>query len=489
MRGQHIAGNSRRPQSGVALLIAIFVLMLVSVIAICLIVSAGTETALDSNYRSSANVYYAAVAGLEEARGRLLSKNPDYFNKTPANFIPTTGAPPLPVGVVRYITNPVGTEDVLTVYPDNEYATEGLPAPTDTKTLASVSGNNAQGIPGPLYKWVRITAATERSLQLHVDGLTTPYDSTTALYYDGSHLNLSQTGSQAFAITSLAVLPNGTKKLLQYVVAPAPISLPPLLAALTLSGTATSGAVFQPPNKSTTTQYAVTGAPFDCFAHSTTGASIPAIGVLTDTDKANAVTEINNIGNINKYTGISTAPDVENISASYPANLLLPSQLDALAQTVAQSADAVVPNGSNAAQTAYLTSLGMNASHPITVVANGDLDISNWSNDGYGLLLVTGTFTYDPDTNWFGIVLVIGQGRVRNLQNRQYKVINGAMFVAKTRDSSGNLLPDSGGLGAASVMFNPIMQGNGVEYSNCSILQAQPTGNFKVVSFRELQQQ
>ena len=60
----------RNQEAGVALLIAIFALMLISVVAISLIVSAGTESALSGNYRSSTSAYYAATAGLEEGRGR-----------------------------------------------------------------------------------------------------------------------------------------------------------------------------------------------------------------------------------------------------------------------------------------------------------------------------------------------------------------------------------------------------------------------------------
>ncbi len=69
----------RRSEEGIALLIAIFVLLLISVVAIALLVSSGTETALGANYRASSTVYYAALAGLEEARGRLLPKSPNYF--------------------------------------------------------------------------------------------------------------------------------------------------------------------------------------------------------------------------------------------------------------------------------------------------------------------------------------------------------------------------------------------------------------------------
>ena len=159
-------------------------------------------------------------------------------------------------------------------------------------------------------------------------------------------------------------------------------------------------------------------------------------------------------------------------------------------QTIVQNADVIIPSGPvtyplPTVTGSALTPLGMSPTNPLTVVVNGNLDISNWSNDGYGLLLVTGTFTYDPDTNWYGIILVIGQGVVNNSQNGQYKQINGAMFVAQTRDSSGNLLPD---LGGASVSFLAAMQGNGMRCSSCWIQRAQPTSSYKVLSFHEIPQ-
>jgi Tfp pilus assembly protein PilX len=47
----------RRSEAGVALLIAMFAVLLVSLAAISLILSAGTESALAGNYRSSASAY------------------------------------------------------------------------------------------------------------------------------------------------------------------------------------------------------------------------------------------------------------------------------------------------------------------------------------------------------------------------------------------------------------------------------------------------
>jgi hypothetical protein len=494
----------------VVLLIAIFVLMLVSIVAIALILSAGTESALTSNYRSSAGVYYAAVAGLEEARGRLLPKNPDYFNKSDASFLPTGGAT-FPLNWVRYITNPsasdgvVNPQDTASPYFDSEYQQDSYPATAITsgtlnvRTLASISGTNAAGIPGPLFKWVRINAVTEKSLNIQVDS-GNPNDGTTPLYYDYAHVDSSLklrpslivpagtppgTAVQALQVTALAVLPNGSRKLLQYLVAPVPVKLPPLLAALTLSGSPGQHAAFHQPNGNA--QYAVDGRDHDCLGNViASGATVAAIGVFQNSDKALAVGGIPS-GNRSKYMGLSAAPDVEDISGLFDPNLQKPSQLDALAQSIIPYRDAMVPAGSNSTQISFLTSLGMSTTNPLVVVANGDLDITNWSHDGYGLLLVTGTFTYDPDTNWYGIVLVIGKGAVGG-DHQQYKVINGAMLVAKTRDTYGVLLPDSGGLGGASVVYDDSMQGAGVAYSTCSIQKVIPPANYQVLSFHEIPQ-
>src|SRR5208282_1865343 len=127
-------------ERGAALLIAIFALLLISVVAIALIVSTGTDSALTGNYRTSTSAYYAAVAGLEEARGRLLWKNPNYINITNSysNLLapagPPSGVAPVTWGLrqVMYIINPGPGETVDPTttsanpanYPDTEYVKE-----------------------------------------------------------------------------------------------------------------------------------------------------------------------------------------------------------------------------------------------------------------------------------------------------------------------------------------------------------------------------
>jgi Tfp pilus assembly protein PilX len=493
-------------EEGIALLISIFILLLISIVAIALIVASGTESSLAGNYRSATGVYYAALAGLEEARGRLLTNSASSFKSTaPAGFLPSPGTA-LPIGYVRFVVNPgPGDGNVLTTYLDNEYSTEFTAGSSDTKTTASIWTspplNTALNFPGPLYKWVRINAVSEQWLRQGLGQDVAPFDGkidSTPLFYDGTKLtDVPSSGSQVLEITSLAVLPNGSQKLLQYLIAPGPIALPPFLAALTLSGSPGNGVTFHAPASNST--YAVKGDDQDCSGN-LTGQKYPAIGLLTNSN-SDIVQVKNGIPTAYQpyYTGVNNpgpyVPDVEDISSSFlPLSLQSPSNLDALAQSIIQNADAVVitptPSGTppylGTATGADLTPLGMSSTNPLTVVVNGNLDISNWSTDGYGLLLVTGTFTYDPDTTWNGIILVIGQGKV-NGSNAQYKQINGAMLVAKTRDLNNQVLTGLN-LGGASVQFTDSMQGNGIRYSACWIQKARPKGKYKILSFREISQ-
>jgi hypothetical protein len=501
----------RRQESGTALLIALFSLLLVAVVAIAMVIASGTESSLSGNYKSATTVYYAARAGLEEARGRMHPKNPDYLNKGGPIFNGATFIPPATMQLteVRYIINDPGASPNTpgNPYYDQEYFSEFNVAIENRNvfTIPSVSG--VSGTQGPPYKWVRINPITEAALKTDVNADNTQ-DPITPLFYDKQHVDSSgatpvirpglifnpaltanpgavPSAVQAFEITSLAVLPNGSQKMLQYIVAGVPFNIP-IPAALTLSGSNGNPATFKPP-ASTNTQFAVSGMDHDCNGNSLGIPKLPAIGVFPGTDIAGIKAAIPT-ANQPQYTGSGgTTPDIEDISALFPPNLMLPSQLDALAQSIIQNADAVVPQGTSWQQTSFLTSLNMSPSNPLVVVANGNLDITNWSHDGYGLLLVTGTFTYDPDTNWFGLILVIGAGNVGG-DHMQYKTINGAMLVAQTRHSDGSLLPDAGGLGGATVSFASGMQGNGIAYSSCWAQRVIPTPKYSVISFHEIAQ-
>jgi hypothetical protein len=487
----------RRSQAGVALLIAIFVLMLISVTAIALIISSGTETALAGNYRSSASTYYAALAGIEEARGRLLPSNPDYLGA----FVAPPGTQ-LPLGQVRYITNPVAAENVLALYPDTQYDKEfgnGALAGATVQSTASVS--TVAGIQGPLYKWVRINAVTEKSLNLDVNA-DSNFDGNTPLYYDFACadtppgnpgpslcLNHSPNAVQALEITALAASPNGSQKLLQYVVAPSTLNLNftgssssnvSFPSALTLVG---NNVNFDGPSS---TSFNINGNDqFSVGACAPGTSAVSAIGYTNGADSSlSNILKGNVTDNKSHYLGAGTmSPNVSNVSG-LPPNFQTPSGLDALVQTITQNADVVLTGPTDETK---LPST-MSSTNPMTIVVKGDFDLGNQFN-GFGVLVVTGIFSYDTDSSWKGVILVIGQGTViSNHLTTADGQIDGAILVAKTRDSSGNLLPNLG-----SAYFKSDLDGGGlgIYYSTCwlnAVAGPQRPLKYQVLSYHQLPQ-
>lgn len=506
-------------ESGAALLIAIFALLLISVVAIALIVSSGTDTALARNYRTSTNAYYAALAGVEEARGRLLPTNP--------NFIPLPGSP-MPLTQVIYIINPLGGETVApdntgnpATYPDTEYFQEfGVDVSTRVVTkYASVSP--VAGLPGPAYKWVRINPVTEQSLgdpggpapvgvDINSDGTV---DQFTPLFYDPENKNgfgaLSpglienatppQTAGQALEITAYAVLPSGGRQMLQYVVRPLVIfpslNQPQFPAALTLAG---NNVTFAGPQ---TVDGTPPGSPnFGFYIKGQDGCAgsplaMPAIGFTNvgDNSKAN-ITGAGGALPAANYQGMPISPgpppvpavspqSVQDVSAGMNLNWLNPKTLDGVVQDITNNADVVIQGP---ATSSSLPS-AMSPTHLMTVVVNGNLDLNGWHNTGYGLLVVTGNLLYDPDASWQGVILVVGQGNFISTKSGVGE-IDGAVFIAKTRDASGNELASLGatsfsqtGSGAPSSNL-----GKGIYFNSCLAQAAEGPITYKVISFKEI---
>jgi hypothetical protein len=480
----------RRSQDGIALLIAIFVLLLISVVAIALLVSSGTETALGANYRTSSSVYYAALAGLEEARGRLLPRNPNYFGNS---VVP----PNLPLGQTVYVINRLSGDNIApwdqsNSFYDNEYKTEfGVEASTASwQSVYSIWDNNSLIVPGPIFKWVRINAASEQSLFLQVN--SSGYSTSPAIYFDPFHLNSSgnpwpslvvgptATSVQALEITAMASLPTGSKKILQYLAAPAAFNLT-FPSALTMDGNAVT---FSVPSSGA---FLVSGTdqndPLNSIPNGCTpGASqVDGVGYTNNSDasQSNILSAIL-AANRPHYTGLGgTTPNVNYVGGvgGLAGNLQTVSGMSSLVQTITQNADVVI----NGPATQADMPAAMSASNPMTIVVNGDLTFNGWHNTGFGILLVTGTFTYDPDASWDGIVLVIGQGVIYSHQGGTGKFY-GAMLVANTVGGVGNQL------GPSSFDFTSGAGSDGIYYSSCWVNYVQSPYSYKVLSFHEIRQ-
>jgi hypothetical protein len=473
---------NRHRESGAALLIAIFALMLISVVAIALVVSQGTDSALAGNYRTSTSAYYAALAGLEEGRGRLLGRNPNFIGKTVNNFVPTQGTP-LDVHTVLYVVNPASSEtvnptDSTSAYADKEYDTEftswhlsGATVLPYVQSVWPVNGN-----PGPAYKWVRINAVTEQALQLDVDNQHAN-DGLNPLYYDGFGLNRTYSGAQALEVTALAVLPSGGTRLLQYVVTPVTLSLP-FPAALTLIGSSGNNVQFTGPG--TPSFFVNWNDQFTVGSCAPGSVPVYAIGYANGSD-ASGITAAP-AGKYEGTAGSSTVPSVADVSAQLPASFQTLSGINSVVQNIIQNADVSLSPVAPATSVpgASLPS-AMSITNPMTIAVNGDLDLTNWHGIGYGLLLVTGTLTYDPDATWNGIVLVIGKGNFVSTKPGSHE-INGAMLIANT--VTGNPPTAFGPASFSQTGGDP--SGYGINFSSCWLKVAQQPTTYKVLSFREI---
>ena len=507
MRHKH----QKRSERGVVLIIVLISLTLLCTIGILMMLNAGTESLLNRNYRSSTRVYYAALSGLEEARGRMWALRPD-------SILPqlNVAGTPVPVTSVFYIVNGNGINptDLAAgnIYADTEYQQE-FGKPVDRANVQPFINSNASavvaGLNGPSYQWVRITPVTEFALNINVDGNVNGggLDNTTPLYYykpsqaaNGGLTLASNNGSQAFELTALAVLPDRSRKMLQYVIAPASLGSSGLAfsSALTLDGPVGQ---YAPPLSS---DFWVNGTDQSGGTGTTCSPLEPpkyAVGVLKQNDYNTVVNAVPPGYLQTHYAGAgSTPPSVAEVSNSLAWSFQDVNSLNGLVQNVTQSADYVVQPVSGQTAVSTLPGFGSPCS-PVTTVVQGDLTltessfpplvspsppscngVSASSATGYGLLVVTGNLSLSGDVSWNGIILVIGQGTM-TMTSYGYGKIVGAVVLANTTDTSSNpkLRP---------VTFNALnSQGNlGFYYNSCWVNAVQKLTPYKALSFREIPQ-
>lgn len=94
---------TRNRERGIAMLFSIFALILMTAIGAALILMATTETSINYNYRQEQTAFFAAKAGIEEARARLMPSDPNSINASLPTVAPTnSNASP-----IIYIVNTV----------------------------------------------------------------------------------------------------------------------------------------------------------------------------------------------------------------------------------------------------------------------------------------------------------------------------------------------------------------------------------------------
>jgi hypothetical protein len=149
-----------REERGVALLLTIFGLLLLTAVAAAMMFSSDSETQISMNYRDSQVASYAAFSAAQEARDRI---HPLYGDLGPkfSNYVPTnTPDSNTPGGYVLYILNPDASrgETAASIAPwspliggvANQYFDQEL-CQTNVKGLTGTAGvacaNNAASVP------------------------------------------------------------------------------------------------------------------------------------------------------------------------------------------------------------------------------------------------------------------------------------------------------------------------------------------------------
>ncbi len=481
----HLPGKSARRDRGVALLLVIFALMMVSAIGLGMMTQTDTESAINSNFRDQQLSYYAATAGLEEARDRMRAGN-----ITLPVLKPGAGGAGGAYGVT-YIINPKSGETVApwtagSAYVDEEICKEALlqcsgsslPSAASWYTSLNADPSYSASSLGIEYKWTRLTLKLNRSAiggpantaPLLVDGNSSNADN--YVCWNGTNeVSQSSTCSSTnykdvYHLTSLAVTSNGSRRMLQYELTQNSLDLGfDFPGALSLIGPSVSSSF---PNSNNFRIDGRNHTSCDGSSGTTTG-GLPAIAVQNSTADASVTAAI---PRADHYTGTGSTPDVE--VASIPSVFQSPSSIEALLTSLKGKAPHVY--GSNPSGIA----LGSSASPQFDFV-DGDLTLS--SSRGYGVLVVTGTLTLSGNFGWQGAILVLGKGALvaSGGGNGEF---DGAILVAKSRDDSGNVLSS---LGTPTFNWSG-GGGNGLYYSSACFTPSNtpPVTDYKIISSREL---
>jgi hypothetical protein len=242
--------TKRKHEQGVALLLALLALMLLSAIAAGMMFMSSTETSIGSNFKASETAYFAARAGIEEARERMVS-DPALMAALP--LLPAQ-IPPAGLTAIYVKQNNVADADITNVVASNMVADDelchdfatygGMTHPTTTNTRCTslptagwsytpfLSTAPFSGGSGRLdYKWVRITLKADASSPYSVDGLSG--NANKQVCWNGVSEVVLPTGTATcsamspkalpvYLLTALAVTPSGARRMLQEEIAQTP---------------------------------------------------------------------------------------------------------------------------------------------------------------------------------------------------------------------------------------------------------------------------
>ena len=483
--------KTKTSERGVALIVALLTLLLLSAMLMGMIVASNSETNISANFRDEQTAFFAARAGVEEVRDRMRpSATPTlatsaYFTASPT---PLSGAP----NGVLYVTNPANGEVVTpwltngTDYPDTEVCQEILcvgGTPTGAWYVpAQSAGASYAAAPVLTWKWVRIMIKPNKSTTglarvTSVDGLTNG----NRVCFNGSHeyttAAMTCPDKPVYELTALAVTKSGSRRMIQYEVSQG--TFPPIPGAIVFDGPTPA---FNPPNSNS---FAVDGTDVDKGpnngANCPAAANVPALGGY-NVAAATALTNDASNRPASYTSGATATPAISNVSSQL-GTLTTVDGLQALVNNVTAAAASNIYGASPLPNPSALN-IG-STGNPIINVVQGDYTLSG-STAGSGILLVTGNLTFSGNPTYDGLILVIGQGTVTK-NGGGNGTLNGAMLVANMFDGSGNPIP----LGAGNAPGSPSITWNGggtaqFNYDSCWVNYGARPLPFRTITDREL---
>jgi hypothetical protein len=500
-------------ESGMALLIALLALLLVSAIGMGIMYMSTTETSINANYRDTQQAFFAMRGGLEEMRDRMRTSAPNPI--TLPTVMPSTTA-----GSIVYITNPGASETVDpklfgSNYFDDEFCHErfsgsGVTYRAPSATCGSTDGPPSLGVTtvssvmpytgtssALKYKWVRLTlkqngtfpSALVDPTQSSSSGLASQvcWDSNNGKEVVSSAIGWANCAAAAnaglmvapiYIVTALAYTPSGSRRVGQYEVAA--FSIDPPYVGLGVDG---AGANINPTSSN---NFFINGVDSGAAGWTASGgvgpctptgpAVVPAVAVANATDRANDIIAVQGPPDRStNYTGCTATsscttttgygtPSIVDGSATgtnqFAGLWSSPALLNQMVANMANGADVTLNCAINT-PCSGTAPYGTSANPQITFV-NGDFNFGNSS--GAGVLVVTGTLNMDGAANFNGLILVIGQGSI-SVGGGGGGQINGTLFLANT-NSHTSPFAQLGTLGPASYSWGG-GGNNGIQYNSC----------------------
>ena len=161
--------NVRNKESGVALLIALLALILISAVGLGMVYMSSTETTINSNYKDTQTAFFSMRGGLEEMRDRMRSNSVQPVPALAFSLVPAA-QPGTAANSIVYITNPSGATDVVdpitfgNQYFDDEFCHESFVGSGVAYVAPARRVTPPGRLPRPL--WLRTWPARRRTLIL-----------------------------------------------------------------------------------------------------------------------------------------------------------------------------------------------------------------------------------------------------------------------------------------------------------------------------------